>query len=105
MRIYQINLTQEPGHKKSICVMRINDYFWQAPMGKSIFGVPKIGPAIIFSMRKSDKYITRLKVTFLERALPQLKNSEFVYFFKKINSLTDKYNWLLESKVQYAQPA
>lgn len=106
MRIYQINLPQESSHKESIYAIRIYDYFQQGQMENYSFGIPKIGPAIIFSMRKSDQNITRVeKVASLERALPRFTNSEFVYFFKKINSLKPrKYSWLLESKAQYAQP-
>jgi hypothetical protein len=109
MRIYHFNSTQESGHTESIYAMRIYDYFQQGKMENSSFGIPKVGPAIIFSMRKSYHYIGVEKVTSLERALPQFKSSEFVYFFKKINSLTeeteDKYRRLLESKVQYAETA
>jgi hypothetical protein len=108
MRAYQINLThQESGVEKSIYVMPINDDQRQIPMGNSSFGVPKIGPAIIFCMRKSDNYITRIhKTTSLERELSKFKNSEFIYFYKKINSLKPwKYNWILESTAQYAHAA
>ena len=108
MQAYKINLThQEYGVERRIYVMSINDSLRKSQMATSNLGVPKIGPAIIFCMRKSDNYITRVdKVSSLERALLKLKNSEFVYFYRKINKLKPcEYNWILESKAQYNHAA